>query len=167
MVVLKLMMRKTVDEIDPKLGLVWPETMIESRARHFHDHKNLMILISVLSGIVILLSISGLFVNIYHTISSRTREIGIRLALGEPSKSIIWRSMSHWFKFASGGIFVGLVVTVLASAYVSSLLFEVSRFDLLTYLVVLLAVFGTVALAARIAAQKAVCINPSSALRTE
>lgn len=163
----QLMMRKTVDEIDPKLGLVWPETMIESRARHFHDHKNLMILISVLSGIVILLSISGLFVNIYHTISSRTREIGIRLALGEPSRSIIWRSMSHWFKFASGGIFVGLFVTVLVSTYVSSLLFEVSRFDLPTYLVVLLAVFGTVALAARIAAQKAVGINPSSALRTE
>ena len=99
--------------------------------------------------------------------SQRTREIGVRMALGAENRSVYWMVIKEAARLAAAGIVLGVAGSIIAATLARKLLFGVSTWDMPT----LLAVAATLALAAVVAsfvpARRAASVNPIEALRTE
>lgn len=114
-----------------------------------------------------LLASVGLYSLISLVVTARTREIGVRIALGASSSGIMRLVFAGAGRMLAGGIVLGLVLTFAAERVMKSVLFGVSPMDLVT-LAAAVAVLGVVsALAAFLPARRAAAIDPLEAIRTE
>jgi len=126
---------------------------------------------SMVSGAVALLALAisglGLFALMAHTVERRTREIGIRLAIGATPASVSRLVLRQAFTLVAAGLVVGLPAAVGAASVVRSLLYEVSTTDAVTITVSALVLLGTGAVATALPAARAVRVDPATALRAE
>lgn len=126
---------------------------------------------SLVSGAVALLALAisglGLFALMAHTVERRTREIGIRLAIGATPAIVSRLVLRQALVLVAAGVIVGLPSAIGAASVIQSLLFEVSTTDSLTLAVSALVLFGTGALATALPAARAVRVDPATALRAE
>jgi ABC-type antimicrobial peptide transport system permease subunit len=124
-------------------------------------------LLSLFAGLGVLLSAVGIFGVTAYAVARRTREIGVRLALGSsPARAI--REMMRETAVPMGlGIVAGLFGAALASRAIAHLLVGVSPHDPLTYLVVAVMFAGLAMFAAWVPARRAARVDPVHALRTE
>lgn len=126
---------------------------------------------SMVSGAVALLALTisgiGLFALMAHTVERRTREIGIRLAIGATPAIVSRLVLRQALVLVAAGIIVGLPAAVGAASVVQSLLYEVSTTDPLTLAISALVLLGTGALATALPAARAVRVDPATALRAE
>jgi ABC-type antimicrobial peptide transport system permease subunit len=114
-----------------------------------------------------LLASVGLYSLISLVVTARTREIGVRIALGASPGGIVRLILAGAGKMLAGGILLGLALTIAAERVMKSVLFGVSPMDVLT-LAAAVAVLGVVsALAAFLPARRAAAIDPLEAIRTE
>jgi len=117
--------------------------------------------------IALLVSAAGIYGVLSYTVQSRTREIGIRAALGASGQQLVTLVMGHSTRLVLMGLGVGTVGSLVAGRALSSLLFGVRMWDPVSLIGATLAL-GTVAtLAAWIPARRAVAIDPKEALRAE
>jgi len=100
-------------------------------------------------------------------VHERRREIGVRTALGATRAAILRMVMSEGASMAGAGIVLGVLVAVGASRGLASLLFGVSRFDVLSYAAVALLLVTVTAIACWLPARRAARIDPAITLRTE
>jgi ABC-type antimicrobial peptide transport system permease subunit len=126
-----------------------------------------MAMLGAASGIALLLGLVGIYGVISYVVSQRTREIGVRLALGATGTSV--RGMVVWqgLRLALGGVAVGILVAGALSSFMASILFGVAAMDPGTYLVVSLAMVGVATLGCWIPASRAAGVDPSQALRED
>jgi putative ABC transport system permease protein len=125
------------------------------------------LLIGLLSAIAIALSIVGIFGVVSYTVSQRTREIGVRVALGARRRDILRMVLGHGAVLVAAGIAIGTFAALAGSRLLSSLLFDTSPSDPATYAVGA-ALLGAVALlACAVPAWRASRIDPIVALRDE
>jgi len=126
---------------------------------------------SLVSGAVALLALAisglGLFALMAHTVERRTREIGIRLAIGATPATVSRLVLRQALVLVAAGVIVGLPSAIGAASVIQSLLYEVSTTDSLTLAVSALVLFGTGALATALPAARAVRVDPATALRAE
>ena len=115
----------------------------------------------------LLLAGLGIFGVIWYLVSERTREIGIRLALGAHSRNILRMVLLQGLQLAIAGAAVGLVGALIVSRLMAGLLYGVRPRDLLTFAGVALLLIGVALLACYIPARRAIRVDPLVALRYE
>jgi putative ABC transport system permease protein len=121
----------------------------------------------VFAGLALALAAIGIYGVMSYAVSQRTREIGIRLAMGAQTRDVLKLVIGQGAQLIGLGLGLGLLIAMAGSRLIASLLYQVSAFDALIYLLVLM-VLGAVALAACwIPARRATKVDPMIALRTE
>jgi putative ABC transport system permease protein len=162
-------LRDAVGALDPELPLIdvrlMQHVISESYAVSRTTFATLLFVVSALVALV--LGAVGIYGVIAYSVSRRTSEIGVRIALGATAGNILSRIVSVGMIPAALGVAGGLAIAALGSRLLASLLFETSRFDPVTYLAgpgVLLLVAGVACI---VPTRRALRVDLVSALRTE
>lgn len=124
-------------------------------------------LLGVFAFLALLLAAVGLFSVLSYLVTQRTREIGIRLALGSPIASVRGMILGDGLKLAGAGCLLGLVLALAASQLLSRLLLNISPWDVPTLIVVTVLLLLVAFLATAIPAWRATRVNPMIALRQD
>src|SRR5688500_6331790 len=126
-----------------------------------------MELIGVFAATALLLAAAGLYAVIAYLVSQRTREIGIRLALGATPRHILRLMMGQGIKLTLIGVAIGLVGAIAVTRLMRSLLFAVAPTDLMTFGISSVVLVVVALLACLIPARRATKVDPLVALRYE
>jgi predicted permease len=126
-----------------------------------------LVMLAIAGGMALLLGVSGIYAVISYSVSQRTREIGIRMALGAQAQGVTRLFVRHGLMLAAVGIAIGLTAAIGIMRVMSSLLFEVSPVDPATYATVSLALISATVLASYLPALRATEVDPLEALRAE
>jgi putative ABC transport system permease protein len=102
-----------------------------------------------------------------YMVSQRTREIGVRMAMGARPRDVLKLVIGQGAKLIAFGLGASLIVALIASRIINSLLYQVSATDPLTYLVVPLLLAAVALVACYIPARRAMKVDPMTALRVE
>jgi len=159
----------TIHQIDPGIvaigGKAMTDRIMDSQSAYLH--RSLAWLAGGFATLALLLGVVGLYGVVAYSVSRRSREIGIRMALGAQPGSVYRLILKEAGWLTAGGITVGLVCSVAAAALMRGLLFGVRSWDVPT----LAAVAGVLGIAALLAsfipARRAASVNPVEALRVE
>jgi predicted permease len=126
-----------------------------------------LIMLAVAGAMALLLGIAGIYGVIAYSVSQRTREIGIRMALGAQRSEVTGMFVRYGVRLVVIGLACGLVAAIALTRLMTSLLFGISAMDPLTYVLVSLSLVAAAALASYVPALRATTINPVNALRAE
>jgi putative ABC transport system permease protein len=159
--------RDLLGELDPSLAMGGIQTMDEVFERSVAPWRFGFLLIGAFAGLAMVLAAIGLYGVLAYVIARRTREIGIRMALGAERGDIRRMVLQDAAKVIAGGIAVGGAAAFLATRAMASLLYDTSPADPLTFAVVGLVLSGVALLASWIPARRAVAVEPVEAIRYE
>jgi macrolide transport system ATP-binding/permease protein len=160
---------RTVHSIDPGIGTAFESTMEQliADSTSAYLHRFAAWLVGGFAVLALVLGVVGLYGVIAYSVSQRTREIGVRMALGAQRGSVYRLVMSEASRLTVAGIGLGLICAVGAGMAMRALLFGTAAWDATT-LVLVAAVLGVCAmLASYIPARRAASVNPVEALRAE
>jgi len=144
-----------------------PESMDEIVSESLAARRFSMILLGVFAGLALLLASIGIYGVISYVVGERTREMGIRMALGAQRSDILWLILRQGGRLAGAGLVLGLLSSIGLARFMTDLLYGVRATDPLTFLVVAM-LLGLVALAACcVPALRAARVDPMVALRYE
>ncbi len=159
--------RAVIRRLDPSLA-IWDVTTVEEAvSRASTDTRFYATLLTGFSVLALALAAVGLYGVVAYTVSRRTREIGVRIALGADAESVMGLVARQGVWPAALGVVVGLGLWWVASKALGSLLFGVTRQDPATLIGATGLMLGVFALATLIPARRATKVPPSSALRAE
>ncbi len=162
-------LREAIRAADPRLPVLQMLTLRQQRDR------NLMLwavnsgarLFSVFAAVALLLAIIGVYGVKSYVVSRRTREIGIRMALGATRSSVLWLVLREGLTLTLAGIGVGLLLAWGVARALSGLLYEVSALDPLVFAVAPVVLAASAMAASYVPALRATRVLPLTALRTE
>jgi len=159
--------RKTVNEVDSNIPVMRMETQEQTVDRLLFNERLMVRLFGAFAGLALMLACVGLYGMLSFEVAGRTREIGIRTALGAQQTSVLMLFLRRGLLVMLAGSAVGLVAAFLVSRLLESLLFQVKPGDPVTYVAVA-ALLTAVGLAAcLIPATRAARVDPAEALRYE
>jgi putative ABC transport system permease protein len=161
------MVRQRVRELDPDLPADGVRTLAGVLERSLAQPRFRAMIVSAFAGIALLLAAVGVFGLISYSVTERTREVGIRMALGADPGRILRDMMREGVVLTCIGIAFGLGCAVAAARLIRSLLFGVRPADPLTLGTVALMLLVVAALATYLPARRALRVDPVAALRAE
>jgi ABC-type antimicrobial peptide transport system permease subunit len=126
-----------------------------------------LILLGGFAGLALLLAAVGTYGVMAYSVADRTREIGIRVALGATRSMVLNQVLSETMKLAAAGLVIGGLAAQVLTRFISSMLFGVTSTDPATYLGVSFVLTGVALLASYLPARRATQIDPLVALRQE
>jgi len=156
-----------VSEVDPNLPVVGFESLGQVLDRSVAAPRFQGTLLGLFAGLALLLAAVGTYSVMAFTVRQRTREIGIRVAVGADRGAVMWEVMLSGVRLALVGTVVGAVGALVLSRFVSSFLWGVGGADPLTYMGVAGLLGVVTLLACFVPARRAACVDPVVALRTE
>ncbi len=159
--------RKTSAAIDPQQPLTSVKTMEQVIGTTTAPRRFNALLLGVFAAIALTLATLGIYSVISYSITLRTAEIGIRMALGANRPAILFMVLRQGIVLTAIGAAIGLIGALALTRWLSSLLFGVSATDPATYVIVLLVALGAALLACSIPASRATRVDPLIALRYE
>jgi len=154
-------------EIDPTLAVAGAATMNDVIAETVAVPRLVMAVLAVFAGSAMLLAAIGIYGVMSYHVGQRTREIGVRIALGADSGSVLRLVVGRGMALMGAGLGVGLVLALVLSRFLESLLFEVSARDPLTFVLVPVVLAAVALLACYLPALRASRVDPIVALRYE
>jgi len=159
----------TMRDIDPRIGVSNAVTMKEKigSSPAVYLHRSSAWLVGGFAALALLLGTVGLYGVIAYSVSQRTREIGVRMALGAQRGSVYGLILKEGARLAVWGIATGIVCSLAATLLLRSMLFGVQSWDVTTLAAVAIVLAGAALLASYIPARRAASINPVEALRAE
>jgi ABC-type antimicrobial peptide transport system permease subunit len=125
------------------------------------------LLLTIFAAAALMLAAVGTFGVLSYSVTQRTQEIGIRMALGATAPSVIRIVVGHALRLAATGIAIGLALAFALTRYLGSLLFEVRPTDPLTFAGVCVLLTATALLASWIPGRRATHVDPVRALRCD
>lgn len=158
---------QAVWSVNPNLPLAIPRTMRDVYEKSLARTSFTLVMLAIAGGMALILGGAGLYGVISYAVSQRTREIGIRMALGARHGEVTALFVGRGVRLTAAGMVCGLVGAFVVTRLLTSLLFEVSAVDPLTYLLVSLALAGAAVMASYLPALRATRISPVEALRSE
>ena len=159
--------QQAVWSVNPSLPLANVQTLDEIRADTMAQTSFALVMLSIAAGVALLLGVVGIYGVISYIATQRTREIGIRMALGAAQKDVSALFLRHGLLLSGIGIAIGIAGAAGLTRLMSSLLFGVQALDVLTYVTVSVLLGATALLATYVPAIRASRIEPSVALRFE
>jgi predicted permease len=159
--------REAVRQVEPNLPMMDVSTQLEQVERRFAQEKIFAQAYTLFGGLALLLAAIGLFGLMSYSVSRRTNEIGIRMALGAQRSSIVRMIVRHGAELTGLGIAAGLAGAVLLTRVMATLLFGVSATDPMTFVAVPLLLAVIAVLASYLPARRATRVDPVVALRDE
>jgi ABC-type antimicrobial peptide transport system permease subunit len=155
--------------VDPTIMLFQMQTMqdviAQSPAAMLHRYPAWLVSIFAVSAL--LLGIVGLYGIVSYSVSQRTREIGVRMALGAPRASVLKLVLVNGARLAAIGIIAGIAGAVLAGYFLRSILFAVQPWDVTTITLVVAILAAISLLASYVPARRASRLDPVKALHYE
>jgi putative ABC transport system permease protein len=160
-------LREMVRHFDPSLPVFDVRTMDDFYRQRAVDMPDMLIeTVGAIGLMGLLLAAVGLYGLVAYSVACRTREIGIRMAIGASRASVLRLVLRQGLMLAGVGIAIGLAISVLAGKAVMSA-FYTARFDLLSYCLVPVALIAITLIASGIPARRASRVDPTQALRFE
>jgi putative ABC transport system permease protein len=159
--------RSEMQAIDKDLPVYNIKTMEQVISESVAPRRLNMLLLGTFGGLALVLAAVGLYGVMSYSVSQRTREIGIRMALGANQRAVMKLVLSHGMILALIGVAVGVGASLLLTRLMSSLLYGVSVTDTATFAVISLMLIGVASVASYIPARRAMKVDPMVALRYE
>jgi putative ABC transport system permease protein len=159
--------RREARELDPNLAIFDVKTMEEWLSGSMARRRFAMLSLVLFAVVAMLLSAVGIYGVMSYTVAQRTRELGIRVALGAQARDVLRLIVSQGMLLAGIGLGIGLAGAVALTRVMSSLLFGVSATDPITFAVIALALAGVAFVACWVPARRATKVDPLVALRYE
>jgi predicted permease len=162
-------MERTIHQIDPLLIANEEETMTAriDNSESAYLHRSSAWVVAGFAALALLLGTVGLYGVVSYSVGQRTREIGIRMALGAQKPAVYRLIFGESAKPVIAGLVAGLLCSLWLTAFLRGMLFAVSPWDKETMCVVVCVLFGASLVASYIPARRAASIEPTEALRAE
>jgi predicted permease len=163
------LIRRTVQDVDPSL----PILSLRTFAQHLESNVDLWVvragaaLFSIFGGLALGLAVVGLYGVKAYSVARRTREIGIRMALGAQAGAVLRMIMREGSIMVITGVAIGLLLAMATGKIVSRILYEVGPLDPIAFTVAPLVLAAAALVATWLPARRATQVNPIQALRTE
>jgi putative ABC transport system permease protein len=159
--------KKQVWTVDPQIPVTKVRTMTEVMASSVAKQKFNMLLLGVFAAVALLLASVGIYGVINYTVTQRTHEIGIRMALGARASDVLKMILRQGLMLTLIGVAIGVAASLALTRVMASLLFGVSATDPATFAVVSLLLACVALVACYIPARRATKVDPMIALRYE
>ncbi len=159
--------QQAVWSVNPSLPLASVRTMQEIYDQSLARTSFTLVMLGIAGAMALVLGIIGIYGVISYAVSQRTREIGIRLALGEQKKRLQWMFVRSALALTGMGLAIGLAAAAGLMGLMKSILFGVSPLDPVTYISVPVILAASAAVASYLPARRAAAVNPVEALRAE
>ncbi len=160
-------LRADARAFDRALALFDVRTMLDVRSASVAPRRFVLLLVSVFGGLALLLAGVGVYGVMALVVGERTREMGVRLALGAEPRAVLWMVLGQAARLAAIGIALGVAAAWLLSPLLASQLFEVRPADPVTFTAAPIVLLAAAALAAFIPARRAMRVDPLVALRVD
>ena len=162
-------LRRTVRSVDPALAVLSLKTF----AQHLESNVELWLvragaaLFSIFGGLALGLSVVGVYGVKAYAVARRTREIGIRMALGARPGTVQWMFLREGSVMLGVGLVIGLLLAIGTGKVVSGLLYQVGALDPIAFTIAPVLLAASALLATWLPARRAARVDPMVALRTE
>jgi predicted permease len=158
---------QAVWSVNPSLPLADVHTLQEIYNKSLARTSFTLVMLAIAGAMALLLGVVGIYGVISYSVSQRTREIGIRMALGARKDELTRMFVGQGLRLAAIGVACGLLAAVGLTRLMKSLLFEVNPVDPLTFVTVALGLVLAAALASYLPALRATTVDPMEALRAD
>jgi len=161
------LVKQTVHSIDPDQPISNLQTTEQMLAGLVAQRRFSVALVGAFAGLALILALIGAYGVTSYLVSQRTKEIGVRLALGAEPSRVSRLVVREGMELAGVGVLAGVVIALVTTRLASSLLYDVSPRDPLTIGIVVVTLLGVSALANYLPARRAARVDPLTALRQE
>jgi ABC-type antimicrobial peptide transport system permease subunit len=159
--------RALVHGIDANQPITGIDTMEGNVSQSIAEPRFRTVLLAIFACIALVLAALGIFGVMSYSVAQRTRELGLRIALGSSRSRVLQLVLAHGLRLTVVGVVIGLAATFLLTHYVSSMLFNVPPYDPLTLLGVVVVLFVISLCACYLPARRATLVDANVALREE
>jgi ABC-type antimicrobial peptide transport system permease subunit len=159
--------RQAVWSANPNLPVYFVRTLKEVYDRSMSRTSFTLVMLAIAGAMALLLGLIGIYGVISYAVSQRTREVGIRMALGAQHGELARMFVRYGLILAGIGVAIGLAAAIGLTRFMQSLLFEISPLDPATYLAVALVLVAAVVAASYLPARRTLAVDPVKALRVE
>ena len=160
--------RRAAQSVEKDLPLANIKTQAEEmNEKYLGGTRSLTTLLGLFSALALALAGVGLYGTMSYTVGTRTKEIGIRTALGAQGKDIFRMALGETLLLAAIGVLIGLPLAMAASRLIASMLFGVKAADPITIAIAILIMLTTAVVAGYLPARRATNVDPIDALRRE
>jgi predicted permease len=164
---LKPEVRKIIHEIAPEAPVYREFTMEYLARRSMLQLSFTTLTLGVLSALALILGAVGLYGTLSYVVAQRTREIGVRMALGATARAVRGQVVAQGTKVVLVGVVIGIIAAYLTTRYLASLLYEVKAVDPLAFAVMAAIMIAMGVLASYMPARRASNVDPMEALRSD
>ncbi|MFP5263892.1 MAG: ADOP family duplicated permease [Blastocatellia bacterium] len=161
------MMREAVYAVDPETAIDNVQTLERVRSESLASPRLTALLLGLFAGLALLITVTGISGVMALSVSQRTREIGIRMALGASQAKVLTMVMRQGMTLIIIGLAAGVAGALALTRVMSSLLFSVEPDDPVTFIAVSLVLIAFAAVACFVPARRVTAIDPMLALRSE
>jgi predicted permease len=159
--------RLALRDIDPDLPVADLRMLKESIASTLQVRRIVLVLLSIFAVTALVLACIGIYGVISYSVAQRTREVGIRMALGADSGRVVALVLRQGFNLVLVGLGIGIAASLGAGLLIANQLYDVSKTDPVVMAAVILILCAVALLASWLPARRAAKVNPSVALRSE
>jgi hypothetical protein len=159
--------RGAIREVDPELAIFGVEPLAETVANSMSEQRFMMLLLGLFGALAAILAAVGVHGVLAYLVAQRTREIGVRMALGASSGRVTQLVAGQGVRLVLIGLVIGFAMALAFARSLASLLFGVTPTDLPTLAAAFLVIGSVAALSIWLPARRAVRVNPLAALRQE
>jgi ABC-type antimicrobial peptide transport system permease subunit len=158
-----------VARVDPRAAVTPAVTMdrLLAQSTSMFMRRFPLLLVGVFALATLALALVGIYGVVSYAVANRTRELGIRLALGASPRSVGGLIVRHGAWMAGAGVVIGVAAAIVLGRFVGGMLYGVSAHDPVSYEVVALLLGGSAVAATLLPARRASRVDPATALRAE
>jgi len=159
--------RGAIWDVDKDLAVTRVRTMEEVRSLSIASQRLNLLLFALFAALALILATVGIYGVMAYSVAQRTREIGIRVALGARRNDLLCLVLTQGFRLAALGLLVGMAAALVLARFMTSMIYGVSSTDAATFIAVALLLASAALAACYIPARRAMRVDPMVALRYE